>query len=48
MYKNPYDLDIRDLKAYIIKMQDQEKYKVLRRYHDEFFFVAKPDEVGRG
>ena len=37
-YKNPYDLEFEQLKAYIAKLLDIEKYKILRKYHDSYFF----------
>ena len=35
--ENPYDLAYKGLKEYIERMMNSEIYKILRRYHDEWF-----------
>ena len=48
VFKNPYDLGTVELKVYVEKMLDKEKYSILRRYHDEYFLRRgdlRPDRL---
>ena len=40
--ENPYDLPYKELKEYIERMLNSEIYKILRKYHDEWFARKRP------